>query len=278
MPDFQVKMIEVVSPIKGDDKTSAREQQDPMGFVWDSVNVLPYDRFGRKRVAQRSGLSPLFQNSTSTTSAVLGMLQVNQIVYPGQGYTQVILPPITVISTASSTTTGLIFTNLGNEFAFANFAATGTPYSSAAPSTSNQVAAFQFYDSGGHTYGVTFTSGLVAGGSQYGGAITYSIGGTLPATYLTNDVAFHSADSTYTTSALITLNLNVNQTSSTASFAVVVQNYMIVNEVGAVIFGPLSYSANGSVPYPTFPMGLELVSVVTPAGNQSIGQPSLSLT
>lgn len=46
------------SPLKGVNRAFARESQ-PDGTCWDAKNVMPQDRYGRLRVAQRSGLGQL---------------------------------------------------------------------------------------------------------------------------------------------------------------------------------------------------------------------------
>jgi hypothetical protein len=112
-PPQQGPIIKVTSPIKGIDKTSAREQQDATEHCWDALNVLPYDLFGRRRAAQRPGLSQfsVLQNS----SWVQGLLPIGYILQPGA----TIGVPST-IPWVDWTTTGVIS---GNNL---NFGAEGT--------------------------------------------------------------------------------------------------------------------------------------------------------
>lgn len=42
-----------------------REGQPP-DTCWNALNVLPYDRYGRLRVAQRPGLVKLYPNAIGT--------------------------------------------------------------------------------------------------------------------------------------------------------------------------------------------------------------------
>ncbi len=50
--------IKVQSPLKGVNRAFSREQQ-PADTVWDALNMMPSDRYGRLRVAQRSGIGLL---------------------------------------------------------------------------------------------------------------------------------------------------------------------------------------------------------------------------
>ena len=84
--------VPITSPIKGVVRASPREGQ-PEGTCWDALNVLPYDRYGRKRVAQRGGLlkqytAQIGHNNTdpSPDGFVQGMIEAPVIVYPGQPF------------------------------------------------------------------------------------------------------------------------------------------------------------------------------------------------
>lgn len=64
----------IESPIQGVVKTSSRESQPP-GTCWDAVNMVPYDKYGRKRVAQRTGIVKEFPNPLGD-SAITSLAQV----------------------------------------------------------------------------------------------------------------------------------------------------------------------------------------------------------
>lgn len=283
MPQIPTKIIEVYSPIKGDDKTSAREQQDPMQHVWDSLNVLPYDRFERNRVAQRSGLSPLFINHPSTSSLVTGMLPVNQIVYPGQVAPQAIIPqvipPSNVKSTSStvninrSTTTGFIFNPGPSTFTLSTSAAfqfTGVP-----ASTGNVYGLidFGFVDSAGIFYSVEVGLGPIAPGSGTEGGFTQvqsndpninlfagpdSVNldtgryiGTAP-NYSTNVIS---------TSYIATLGISTDLIHSTTNFSLFISNSTASSTIGFAGFTaqPTYLLAAGSTTtFPAFPLSVQV--------------------
>ena len=75
--------LPVSSPIKGVNRVVPREGQPP-DTCWDAFNVMPFDTFGRNRVAQRFGTSKLYSTQLST-APVQGMLSVNTVVYPSGG-------------------------------------------------------------------------------------------------------------------------------------------------------------------------------------------------
>lgn len=72
--------LPIQMPIKGIARANARESQPPE-TLWDAQNVLPYDRYGRKRLAQRGGLKKQYPNQMSD-NFVQGMLEAPNIVYP----------------------------------------------------------------------------------------------------------------------------------------------------------------------------------------------------
>lgn len=76
MPNQQVPLT---TPLKGVVRAVAREGQPPE-TCWDAQNVLPYDRYGRKRLAQRGGLLRQFSNTTG--AFIQGMIEAPNIVYP----------------------------------------------------------------------------------------------------------------------------------------------------------------------------------------------------
>lgn len=75
----QAEIIQVQSPYKGVNRVVGREVQPP-DTCWDALNVLPYDKFGRRRVAQRTGLSKQYATQLGSTR-IQGMLAV-----PGANY------------------------------------------------------------------------------------------------------------------------------------------------------------------------------------------------
>lgn len=66
-------IIKVESPLKGVNRAAGREDQPPIS-VYDSLNVLPFDRSGRLRIGQRTGDAPLFDPISSVN--VFGLYQV----------------------------------------------------------------------------------------------------------------------------------------------------------------------------------------------------------
>lgn len=77
MPTQQVP---ITTPIKGVVRAVNREGQPPES-CWDAQNVLPYDRYGRKRLAQRGGLKKQYPNRMAA-SFVQGMIEAPNIIYP----------------------------------------------------------------------------------------------------------------------------------------------------------------------------------------------------
>lgn len=79
MPTQQVPLM---TPVKGVVRAINREGQPPES-CWDAQNVLPYDRYGRKRLAQRGGLKKQFtQQMGNGDQFVQGMLEAPNIIYP----------------------------------------------------------------------------------------------------------------------------------------------------------------------------------------------------
>lgn len=79
------QQVPIMSPIKGVVRAVNREGQPPE-TCWDAKNVLPYDRYGRKRLAQRGGLLRQFTNQMSA-NFVQGMIEAPNIIYPPQALT-----------------------------------------------------------------------------------------------------------------------------------------------------------------------------------------------
>jgi hypothetical protein len=78
-------LIPIPSPIKGINRVMSREQQ-PDGTCWNALNVVPYDKYGRARVAQRTGLSKLYTTQIGGGRPIQGMIAPANIIYPGQSY------------------------------------------------------------------------------------------------------------------------------------------------------------------------------------------------
>ncbi len=77
---METQQVPLLTPIKGVVRAVSRESQ-PEGTCWDAQNVLPYDRYGRRRLAQRGGLLRQFSNQLSA-NWVQGMLEAPNIIYP----------------------------------------------------------------------------------------------------------------------------------------------------------------------------------------------------
>lgn len=71
--------LPITTPIKGVVRAVNREGQPPES-CWDAQNVLPYDRYGRKRLAQRGGT--LRQFPATTGAFIQGMIEAPNIIYP----------------------------------------------------------------------------------------------------------------------------------------------------------------------------------------------------
>lgn len=90
----QAQQTPVTSPIKGINRVMNREGQPP-DTCWGAMNVLPYDSYGRRRVAQRFGVTKQFPSTIgSTSTAIQGMIEVPNIVYPGGNITVPFVPSL----------------------------------------------------------------------------------------------------------------------------------------------------------------------------------------
>lgn len=74
------QQVPIMSPIKGVVRAVNREGQPPE-TCWDALNCLSYDRYGRKRLAQRGGLKKQYPNQMSD-NFVQGMIEAPNIIYP----------------------------------------------------------------------------------------------------------------------------------------------------------------------------------------------------
>ena len=101
--------INAPSPVGGVNTVVAREGQPP-GTCWNALNVLPYDVFGRKRVAQRPGLAKTFPTNLGS-SKIQGMLPVNNITYAGGNASTIVTPltPWTVPANVATTANTIEF-------------------------------------------------------------------------------------------------------------------------------------------------------------------------
>ncbi len=79
------QQIPIQSPIKGVVRAVNREGQPP-DTAWDAISVLPYDRYGRRRLSQRAGLTKQFPNQMAATF-VQSMIEAPNIVYPPNALT-----------------------------------------------------------------------------------------------------------------------------------------------------------------------------------------------
>lgn len=79
-PVNQPTKVPIVSPVKGVVRSVSAEQQPPETCP-NALNVLPYDLLGRKRVAQRFGISEF--TSTTQTGQIQGLLPIGYVVQPG---------------------------------------------------------------------------------------------------------------------------------------------------------------------------------------------------
>lgn len=80
-----IRQVPITSPVKGVNTVVNREGQPP-DTCWNALNMLPYDRYGRRRVSQRPGLTIPFV-AFSTGTFIQNMLTVNNIVYAGTAST-----------------------------------------------------------------------------------------------------------------------------------------------------------------------------------------------
>ncbi len=116
----QAKQVPLVSPIGGIVRTNAREQQrveaSPDGkppTCWNALNVLPFDSYGRARVAQRFGITKKFLPQLGNgTEQIQGMISVNELSYSNNssggtsGNTTNLIPGPNTIPTNTTGTLG----------------------------------------------------------------------------------------------------------------------------------------------------------------------------
>jgi hypothetical protein len=100
------KQLPIESPINGVNQVTNREGQPP-NTCWSAQNVLPFDYFGRRRVAQRPGLTKRYTTNLGS-SFIQGMLAVNQVTYAsgiggGGGGSTTFTEPFTSLAEFKST-------------------------------------------------------------------------------------------------------------------------------------------------------------------------------
>lgn len=99
-----IKQVPVTSPIKGVNRVVNREGQLP-DTCWDALNVLPFDRYGRKRVSQRPGLVGYRSPPSDPSHFIQNLLAINNIFYPGTAGTTT---PVAFISAITATTSSVV--------------------------------------------------------------------------------------------------------------------------------------------------------------------------
>lgn len=77
------QLVPVAQPSKGVNTVVNREGQPP-DTCWNALNMVPYDRWGRKRVAQRPGLQRSFPGFTGL-SFIQNLTSINNINYNSGG-------------------------------------------------------------------------------------------------------------------------------------------------------------------------------------------------
>ncbi len=101
------QQVPISSPIKGVVRAVNREGQPP-DTAWDAINVLPYDRYGRRRLASRPGIiKQCGQQMGSGTQLVQGLIEAPSIIYPPGTFT-VPVGSITTYGTFPASTPGTI--------------------------------------------------------------------------------------------------------------------------------------------------------------------------
>lgn len=85
MPQQPLTRIPIPNPIGGVMRTKGREEPPEVPALTNALNCLPYDLIGRKRLAQRAGVDPLYNLNTAGADGglVQGILPVGFIVQPG---------------------------------------------------------------------------------------------------------------------------------------------------------------------------------------------------
>ena len=101
------RIISLGSPIKGVVRTFGRESQ-PDETCWNALNIVPYDRWGRLRVSQRTGTVKQWPSRIGSGNFVQGMGVANFITYPGQNISGVVVGPNPMIGPGTGSTGGPI--------------------------------------------------------------------------------------------------------------------------------------------------------------------------
>ena len=171
----QTKQVPLVSPTGGVVQSAAREQQ-PMGgqgpegaqppTCWDALNVLPYDIYGRERVAERFGITKKYDGSLGLTQ-IQGMQAANFITPTGGGGTIGTIPLITINwgETNSYTTTNAP----GLATGIKGFTGTVLAFNTAGTAQNITLPAIGFNTTGSFSY-ITFQAEIQADSSGNGGS------------------------------------------------------------------------------------------------------------
>lgn len=147
--------LRIPTPIKGVNTVVSREGQ-PSETCWSATNVLPYDRFGRHRVAQRPGLVKQWTTQLGSTF-VQGMLPINNITYAGT-FTSTTGGTSTSLSTFANVPSGVVTS--GNSITWPTNSTGYTPaLSDTGPSWTGTVPSTAFTIS----FDVTMTGDSTAG-------------------------------------------------------------------------------------------------------------------
>lgn len=171
--------ITITSPLKGVNRVVGRESQPP-DFCWDSLNVLPYDVYGRQRVAQRYGTVKRYPIQLEP-SHVQGMISVNLVNYPGHGTS----------TGGGSTTYTEAFTSIADfQTHWSNVPSTwtisggaltipaGTDFTQS--STIPLIFVPTITEPGNVQVNITFQSNRVSAGTDYGGNVWIGLNSNVP--------------------------------------------------------------------------------------------------
>ena len=190
-PRQPLTSIKIPNPTAGVIRTIQREGDETPPHLTNSLNVLPYDLLGRKRIAQREGVLPLYNLGTlnpNLTGLIQGMLPVGFIVAPGA----IIGPPFSLpFSTWTAPTGGIVST--GNVYFGALSGSTGT----VVPPVSSLSASFQISWS-------PYSAAPFAGGLPPAIDVTFRLGNVL-------GVSIQSDSSTSTGGYVLWLTYGVSQ-------------------------------------------------------------------
>ena len=251
-PNADKKLVPIASPIKGVNTVVNREGQPP-DTCWSALNVLPFDRFGRRRVAQRPGTYQVLQYP-GTSNFVQNLIAANNITYQSAGFGNnvVVTGQSQVITTAHSSAN----TNYDLLIPFVGRALVITcPFTitmSGATSSSNNCG-ITIIDPGGAIL-CTVAAANQTGSNGQQQSISIGDGGTTPTTqFLVNSATTVSGGTTLSFAGTVTLTLTPTTTgfnvsaSSTVGGSVnrTVATFSTDNLYGSA---PLYFQTNGTSP------------------------------